>query len=110
MLGVAVVLVGQPFDTIKIRLQSQKQHYKNAFDCAKQILGQEGVSAFYKGSLSPILGSAFTLSLFYGFNSLFIKIMKKWGYDDDLPIGLVFMSGALSAFIQGTVSFIYSIY
>jgi hypothetical protein len=68
------------------------------------------MTAFYKGSLSPILGSAFTLSLFYGFNNFFIKIMKNWGYDDDLPIGLVFMSGALSAFIQGTVSFMYFVY
>ena len=46
------------------------------------------------------MGSAFTLSLFYGFNSVFLKIIKSNGYiDENIPTILIFLSGSLAALI-----------
>lgn len=44
--GWAQVIVGQPLDTIKVRLQTQPSPaiYKNATDCFRQLVRQEGVS------------------------------------------------------------------
>jgi solute carrier family 25 carnitine/acylcarnitine transporter 20/29 len=47
MAGMAQVLVGQPFDTVKVRLQTT-QTYSGALDCAKRTLQAEGVGGFYK--------------------------------------------------------------
>ncbi|KAI9852558.1 MAG: hypothetical protein M1838_000426 [Thelocarpon superellum] len=53
--GVAQVLLGQPFDIVKVRLQTT-QEYRNALDCAAKIWKIEGPSAFYK-ALPPHLTS-----------------------------------------------------
>jgi len=47
--------VGQPFDIIKVRLQSQNHKrplYKGAIDCLKKLLKNEGVLALYKGLIN----------------------------------------------------------
>ena len=55
--GVAVVLVGHPFDTTKTLMQSAPQGmYKNTADCVRQVLRHEGVGGFYKGIWSPMYG------------------------------------------------------
>lgn len=44
--GWAQVIVGQPLDTIKVRIQTQPTPaiYKNATDCFQQLVRTEGVS------------------------------------------------------------------
>lgn len=44
--GWAQVIVGQPLDTIKVRLQTQPSPpiYRNATDCFQQLFRQEGVN------------------------------------------------------------------
>lgn len=57
--GVGQVLTAQPFDIIKIRLQTQSSEnplYKSTGDCFRQILQKEGPLSFYKGTLSPLIG------------------------------------------------------
>jgi len=54
--GVGSMLVSQPFDTIKVRLQtSDAAVYRGPLDCARQTVAKEGWSALYKGLLSPVL-------------------------------------------------------
>lgn len=59
--GLAQVLSGQPFDTIKVRLQTQPSgldslakpgvpRYTGALDCALQTLRSEGLAGFYRVS------------------------------------------------------------
>lgn len=50
--GIAQVLVGQPFDTVKVRLQSAPDGiYSGAGDVIKKLLANEGPKGFYKGTL-----------------------------------------------------------
>ncbi|ATY64291.1 mitochondrial carnitine acylcarnitine carrier [Cordyceps militaris] len=53
--GVAQVLIGQPFDIVKVRLQTTTQ-YAGALDAARSIYRHEGALAFYKGTLTPLIG------------------------------------------------------
>ncbi|CAG9941331.1 unnamed protein product [Clonostachys rosea f. rosea IK726] len=53
--GIVQVLVGQPFDIVKVRLQTTSQ-YKSAVDAATSIYRNEGALAFYKGTLTPLVG------------------------------------------------------
>ncbi|KAG6877832.1 hypothetical protein C0993_003494 [Termitomyces sp. T159_Od127] len=65
--GVAQVLVGQPFDIVKVRMQTApKGTYKGMVDCAGGILRNEGPLAFYKGTLTPLLGIGVCVSIQFG--------------------------------------------
>lgn len=63
--GIAQVLLGQPFDIVKVRLQTSTQ-YANALSCARHILTQEGPLAFYKGTLTPLVGIGACVSVQFG--------------------------------------------
>jgi len=62
--GVALTLVGHPFDTIKVRMQTQdivksttggkKKPFKGGIDCAMRTLQREGVRGLYKGMSGPL--------------------------------------------------------
>ncbi|EGO00383.1 hypothetical protein SERLA73DRAFT_180964 [Serpula lacrymans var. lacrymans S7.3] len=62
--GVAQVLVGQPFDIVKVRMQTApKGTYSGMVHCAGGILKNEGPLAFYKGTLTPLLGIGVCVSI-----------------------------------------------
>ncbi|KAH8903675.1 mitochondrial carrier [Coniochaeta sp. PMI_546] len=63
--GVAQVLLGQPFDIVKVRLQTTTQ-YPSALSAARSILQKEGATAFYKGTLTPLLGIGACVSIQFG--------------------------------------------
>ena len=56
---------GQPFDIVKVRLQTTTR-YKGALDAATSIYRTEGPSAFYKGTLTPLLGIGACVSIQFG--------------------------------------------
>lgn len=70
--GVAQLVVGHPFDTIKVKLQSQPTplpgqlpKYSGAIDAVKQTLGAEGARGLYKGMGAPLATvAAFNALLF----------------------------------------------
>lgn len=54
--GAASVFGNTPLDVIKTRMQGLEAHkYRNTWDCGMQILRNEGLKAFYKGTV-PRLG------------------------------------------------------
>ena len=56
--GVTKLLVGHPFDTLKIRMQTEGIHgrFTGSWDCLKKTLGKEGFFAMYKGATPPLFG------------------------------------------------------
>ncbi|EAQ83251.1 hypothetical protein CHGG_09655 [Chaetomium globosum CBS 148.51] len=63
--GIAQVLIGQPFDIVKVRLQTS-QAYPSALAAATSIYRHEGALAFYKGTLTPLLGIGACVSIQFG--------------------------------------------
>ncbi|KAL9711515.1 Mitochondrial carrier protein ymc2 [Leucoagaricus gongylophorus] len=65
--GVCQVFVGQPFDIVKVRMQtSAPGTYSGMLDCAGRILKNEGPLAFYKGTLTPLAGIGLCVSIQFG--------------------------------------------
>ncbi|XP_006766694.2 PREDICTED: mitochondrial basic amino acids transporter [Myotis davidii] len=67
--SVAGVLVGHPFDTVKVRLQVQsleKPQYRGTLHCFQSIIKQESVLGLYKGLGSPLMGLTFINALVFG--------------------------------------------
>lgn len=52
--GTACVLTGQPFDTMKVKMQTFPSLYRGLSDCCLKTYSQVGFRGFYKGT-SPAL-------------------------------------------------------
>lgn len=68
--GIAGKFVEYPFDTVKVRLQSQPDHlplrYNGPIDCFRQSFRQDGFAGLYRGISAPLVGAAIeTSSLFF---------------------------------------------
>jgi hypothetical protein len=68
--GIVGKFIEYPFDTVKVRLQSQPDglplRYKGPLDCFKQSLRQDGFVGLYRGISAPLVGAAVeTSSLFF---------------------------------------------
>ncbi|KAG8864535.1 Mitochondrial carrier protein ymc2 [Tulasnella sp. 330] len=65
--GIAQVLVGQPFDIVKVRMQTAPTGtYSGMVGCAGDIIKNEGPLAFYKGTLTPLLGIGVCVAIQFG--------------------------------------------
>lgn len=79
--GILQVIVGQPFDIIKVRIQAQSPinpMYKGSLDCAKKIYKNEGFGTFYRGTLAPLVGIGTCVSIQFGVNEACKRILKKY--------------------------------
>lgn len=75
--GVARVMIGQPFDTIKTRLQVMGQGtalaaklpasdvYLNSNDCLRKMVRNEGWVSLYRGVTAPLLGNMVLLGIHF---------------------------------------------
>ena len=65
--GVAWVVVGQPFDVVRVRLATQQgANRQSVLACVRKTFAVEGVSAFWKGSLPALLMSVPYSMLMFG--------------------------------------------
>ncbi|DAZ98975.1 TPA: hypothetical protein N0F65_000507 [Lagenidium giganteum] len=96
--GCSGIFVGQPFDTVKVRLQTHSSFYKGPIDCARQTLQHEGVRGFFKGLASPLFGSAWTNAIMFATYERALKVI------DDTPqnptLTSVFLAGSIGGFFQ----------
>ena len=76
--GIAQVLVGQPFDTTKVRLQTATKTV-SAINVVKDLLKYEGPLGFYKGTLTPLIGVGACVSVQFGVN----EWMKRFFHNRD---------------------------
>ncbi|KAJ2950699.1 hypothetical protein O0L34_g8959 [Tuta absoluta] len=74
--GVAVVYVGQPLDTVKVKMQTFPHLYKGMWDCLKQTLRNDGVvRGLYAGTTPAIIANVAENSVLfaaYGYCQKFV--------------------------------------
>lgn len=76
--GMAQVIVGHPFDTIKVRLQAEGLNaYKNAFDCLVKTVKYEGISSLYRGATSPLIGIGFCNAILFATNKKILEMSRE---------------------------------
>lgn len=67
--GIVGKYIEYPFDTVKVRLQSQPDHlplrYTGPWDCFKQSLKQDGFIGIYRGITAPLVGAAVETSCLF---------------------------------------------
>ncbi|KAG2221352.1 hypothetical protein INT45_012398 [Circinella minor] len=100
--GMAAVLVGQPFDLVKVRLQTSEGIYKNTFDCFKQIIKSDGALGLYRGMATPLasITPIFAVSFFsYDLGKKMALAARSKDADPNAPMTLAetTFAGAFSA-------------
>nr|XP_060612507.1 mitochondrial ornithine transporter 1-like [Anolis sagrei ordinatus] len=101
--GVACVVSGQPFDTIKVKMQTFPALYRGFFDCSVQTYRQEGMQGLYQGTTPALLANvAENAVLFacYGFCQEAVR--RLFG------LGSVLQLSDLHSAIAGSFSSVFS--
>ncbi|KAK4242930.1 carrier protein YMC1, mitochondrial [Achaetomium macrosporum] len=104
--GIAQVLIGQPFDIVKVRLQTSTA-YPSAFSAATSIWRHEGPLAFYKGTLTPLLGIGACVSIQFGaFHSArrWLEQRKEPAGKGGLEYGEYYAAGAFAGVANTVLS------
>ncbi|UJR22006.1 hypothetical protein I4U23_025073 [Adineta vaga] len=100
------VYVGQPLDTIKTKLQTFPNRYRNLFDCGKQILRQDGVRGLYAGTLPSLLANTAEngiLFMAYGQCQNLIAFTRNRTDNDQLTTVDNMAAGSLAAVFSSLV-------
>ncbi|KAF8375073.1 hypothetical protein PRIPAC_81502, partial [Pristionchus pacificus] len=107
--GICTVLVGHPFDTVKVRLQTmpmpapgQKPLFAGALDCCKQTMAKEGVFALYKGMAAPLVASTPLFAVFFGGCAIGKYIQQK-SPDEEMTVLQNANSGAIAGVLMAAV-------
>ena len=107
VLGNLSIIIFQPFENIKLRLQANdgmRNHhlpkYKGFFDAAKSMWGQEGYIAFYRGMYINLIANMITGGFFFG---LFADGKKRYKYNREtsplwLTIWISLRAGMITMF------------
>ena len=100
--GTACVFAGQPFDTVKVKMQVFPNLYKSAFDCFKRTLKDERFRGLYAGTgpaLVTQIAENSILFLCYGRCQTIIQTIFQVPHVDELSIFQNACAGSIAAFI-----------
>lgn len=56
--GIAGTVIGHPFDTVKVRIQTSNSSQRSALDIFRSIMKNEGFRGLYRGVLPPVYSMA----------------------------------------------------
>ncbi|SCU93977.1 LAMI_0E16248g1_1 [Lachancea mirantina] len=95
--GIAQVLVGQPFDITKVRLQTSTQN-TSALEVVKSLIRNEGILGFYKGTMAPLVGVGACVSCQFGTNEAMKRFFRRRNDGDSQTLNLwqYYVCGAVS--------------
>ncbi|KAJ2907021.1 hypothetical protein MKZ38_008589 [Zalerion maritima] len=101
--GIVGKYIEYPFDTVKVRLQSQPDGrpplYRGPIDCFKKSIKADGVIGLYRGITAPLVGAAMENSSLFFFERLGRDVVYWSGIyskDKPLPLPALWFTGAFS--------------
>jgi len=75
--GVTSTVVGQPFDTVKTRMQARPENAKTgALETGLQLFRAEGLRGLYRGALPLLIGGGFMRSFQFGFYDTTLRRLR----------------------------------
>ncbi|KAI0396215.1 amino acid transporter arg-13 [Xylariaceae sp. FL0594] len=101
--GVVGKYIEYPFDTVKVRLQSQPDHlplrYTGPLDCFRQSIRADGFLGLYRGISAPLFGAACETSSLFLFERIGREAVYASGYcsrERVLPLPALWFTGAFA--------------
>ncbi|XP_070553131.1 mitochondrial ornithine transporter 1-like [Ptychodera flava] len=101
--GVACVLAGQPFDTVKVKMQTYPEFYPSSWNCFKTTFKDEKLRGLYKGTVPALAANIAENSLLfmsYGLCKTLVCKLSGHSSADDLSSLENAMAGSAAAFFS----------
>ena len=99
--GVTGTIAGYPFDTVKVRLQTQTLNhrlYSGSLDCFIKIAKQESMFGFYKGMSSPMFGVALINGIVFS-----VQNLSKSLFENPDTYTALAVTGAIAGSVQSFI-------
>ncbi|UYV62111.1 SLC25A15, partial [Cordylochernes scorpioides] len=101
--GLSSIIVGQPLDTIKVRLQTSPHIFNNSFACISKTYKLEGVRGFYAGATPSIAANMLRSGTFIGFYGYFQHVLAEASNKESIRELSTFNNGIAGA-LAGVMS------
>jgi len=77
--GWGLIVAGHPFDTLKVRLQSEGMHgrFGGPINCLKETVQNEGMRGLYKGAFGPFLTQGLVNAWEFGIYGMVLGLLKE---------------------------------
>lgn len=80
--SIACCYTGQPFDTVKVRMQTNPEVNSSVIGTTTSILKNEGVTAFWKGAVPTAMGMAAENAMAFGVNEALKRAFPDDAFGD----------------------------
>ncbi|WVQ95620.1 hypothetical protein IAU59_002718 [Kwoniella sp. CBS 9459] len=99
--GAAGLVVGQPFDVVKVRYQTPQYagRYSSTFGALGSIVKEEKLKGLFKGVTSPMINGCVFTSY-----SFFMKLQLPADSQVEPSLGQIFLAGAGSGVVSSTLT------
>lgn len=99
---------GQPFDTLKVRMQVHVNSSVGALTWLRRTVSNEGVLALWKGSVPAVVGAVAENAMAFSTNGLLKRLLEKFtdspeANKDDIRISGPLLTGALTGALTAIV-------
>ncbi|KAM5316530.1 solute carrier family 25 member 45 isoform 2-T4 [Glossophaga mutica] len=102
--GALGLALGHPFDTVKVRLQTQTT-YRGIVDCVVKTYRHESIPGFFKGMSFPLASVAVVNSVLFGVYSNALLVLTATSHQERRvqppSYTHVFVAGCTGGFLQG---------
>lgn len=104
--GAGLIITGQPFDTIKTRLQSTPGLYTGTLDCVRKTVQADGPLSLYAGAKPLILGIGPVFALYfaaYDAAEQLLRSIQRKPTSESLTLPQVMFCGASTGFVGSLI-------
>ncbi|XP_023346709.1 mitochondrial ornithine transporter 1 [Eurytemora carolleeae] len=104
--GACGVLVGQPMDTVKVKLQTFPHLYNGTVGCVREIIKRDGVRGLYAGTLPSLaanIGENSILLTAYGLCQKGIARVTNTQKLDEMSLSSLALSGSCASFFSSLI-------
>jgi solute carrier family 25 (mitochondrial ornithine transporter) member 2/15 len=100
----ACVYTGQPFDTVKVRMQVSHGEFKGPIECFRKTMMGEGIPALWKGSVPALMGALSENAVAFCINGNLKRILEIMRVDKETPSAHEpFLAGGITGFCTAFV-------
>jgi len=97
------VIVGQPLDTIKVRLQTSMTSFIGPIDCLKKTTQKEGFLALYKGMLPPLSSQIVVNAIVFPVHGFTVRLLSTPNQSQNKERLICFLGGSAAGLAQVSV-------
>jgi len=103
--GTCAVMVGQPFDTVKVKIQIFPQLYSGTIDCISRTMNSDGVRGLYSGAVPALVAQITENSILFaarGFTQDMVAGVCGVKKVEDLSLFQEAVAGSCASFFSST--------